>query len=89
MAEDLPRKGRSFSRREFLTLAGAGAVVGAFILMATQQKGIRGLLNSATSPRTNSRTNTGTNAATAGKFIQAGPQLGSTSWLQRILGGKL
>ncbi len=89
MAEDPPRRGRSFSRREFLTLAGAGAVVGAFILVATQQKGIRGFLNSATNPRTTARTSTGTNVATAGKFIQAGPQLNSTSWVQRLLGGRL
>lgn len=89
MAENQPQQRRTFSRREFLTLAGAGAAVGAFILMATQKNGIRGLLNSATNPRTNSGTSTGTNAATTGKFIRTGPQLTGTTWLQRLLGGKL
>ncbi len=89
MADGEAPKRRSFSRREFLTLAGVGAVVGAVVVLATRQSGIRGLVGSVTNPRTNSTPRTGTNAATAGKFIQAGPQLPQTSWLQRILGGKL
>ncbi len=89
MAENQPRNGRTFSRRQFLTLAGAGAAVGAFILMATNQKGVRGLLNTVTNPKSNSGTGTGTSAATAGKVIRTGPQLTGTSWLQRLLSGKL
>lgn len=89
MAEDQTRNGRTFSRRQFLTLAGVGAAVGAVVLMATSQKGVRGLLNTATKPGTTSGTATGTNVATAGKFIRSGPQLTGTSWLQRLLSGKL
>ena len=89
MADLETPKRRSFSRREFLTLAGVGAVVGAFVVMATRQQGIRGLVNSVTNPRTTTKTSSGTNPATAGKFIQAGPQLSQTMWLQRLLGGKL
>ena len=81
MVDDQPGKRRDFSRREFLTLAGAGAVVGALILAATKQKGIQGLLKSASGSQTN--------AATAGKFIRTSAQPAGPSWLQRLLGGKL
>ncbi len=89
MADGETPKRRSFSRREFLTLAGVGAVVGAVVVLATRQSGIRGLVNSVANPRTSQKATAGTNAATAGKFIQSGSPLTQTSWLQRILGGKL
>jgi uncharacterized membrane protein len=76
-------KGRNFSRREFLTLAGAGAVVGAVIIATMRKSGVRGLLKSVTSNQTQ------TNPATAGKFIQTGAQATGPSWFQRLLGGKL
>lgn len=81
MPDDEAQKRRSFNRREFLTLAGMGAVVGAAILAATKQKGIQGLLKSTSG--------TQTNPATAGKFIQTSAQPAGPSWLERLLGGKL
>jgi hypothetical protein len=65
-----------------LTLAGAGAVVGAVILAATKQKGIQGLIKSAT-------TGTQTSQATAVKFIKTAAPATGPSLLQRLLGGKL
>lgn len=82
-APEGPQK-RLYSRRQFLTLAGAGAVVGAFVLFATKNKGISGLL------KTNSGTQT--NQATAGKFVTtraSPPPLTSQSFFQRLFGGKL
>jgi hypothetical protein len=81
--QERPQK-RLYSRRQFLTLAGAGAVVGAFILLATKNKGISGLL----------KTNSGTQAgqATTGKYITtraAGSPLTSQSFFQKLFGGKL
>ncbi len=83
MAEQEGTPKRLMSRRQFMTLAGAGAVVGAFLLFATRNKGISGLL----------RTNSGsqTNQATAGKFITTRSQTGaltSQSFFSRIFGGK-
>ena len=75
---------RTLSRRQFLTLAGAGAVVGAFILFATRSKGISGLLKTSQGSQTN--------RATAGKYITtrtAGSALPSSSFFQRLFGGKL
>ena len=83
MADRLEWKGRSFSRRQFLTLAGIGAVVGAFILAATKKNGIGGLLKSTSGGQTQS------NPATAGKFIQTSAQPAGPSWFERFLGGKL
>ncbi|HYM38923.1 MAG TPA: twin-arginine translocation signal domain-containing protein [Thermoplasmata archaeon] len=81
MATEADTKGRGISRRQFLTLAGAGAVVGAVILAATRQKGIQGLLKSATGSQTSQ--------ATAGKIIRTPSQPTGPSFLQRLLGGKL
>ncbi len=77
--EATPKRG--ISRRQFLTLAGAGAVFGALILAATRSKGISGLL----------KTTQGTQVtqATAGKRIVTPAQSSGPSLLQRILGGKL
>ena len=82
MATETSTQGRGISRRQFLTLAGVGAVVGAVVLAATRQKGIQGLIKSATSGAP-------TNQATAGKFIRTAAPASAPSWLQRILGGKL
>ncbi len=80
---EAPQK-RLYSRRQFLTLAGAGAVVGAVVLFATRNKGISGLLKtSSTAP---------TNRATAGKLVttRVSPSpLTSQSFFQRLFGGKL
>lgn len=73
--------GRSISRRQFLSLAGAGAVVGALILAATQKKGLQGILKTVSSGPTNQ--------ATAGKFIRTSAPAAGPSFLQRLLGGKL
>jgi hypothetical protein len=84
MAVPIGPQKRLLSRRQFLTLAGAGAVVGAFILFATKNKGISGLL------KTNAGTQT--NQATAGKFVTtrtATSPLTSQSFFQRLFGGKL
>lgn len=81
--EGTPKRG--ISRRQFLTLAGAGAVVGAVVLFATRNKGISGLLKTTQGA-------TKTNQATAGKYITtrttASP-LTSQSFFQRLFGGKL
>ena len=81
MATEPGTQGRGISRRQFLTLAGAGAVVGAVILAATRQKGIQGLIKSAAG--------TQTNQATAGKVIRTAASSSGPSLLQRLLGGKL
>jgi hypothetical protein len=81
MATQDGMRGRGISRRQFLTLAGAGAIVGAFILAATQKKGVQGLLKAASAPRTNQ--------ATAGKYITTAATPASPSLLQRLFGGKL
>ena len=75
---------RVLSRRQFLTLAGAGAVVGAVILFATHNKGISGLLKTSTGSQTNQ--------ATAGKYISArtpNTPLTSQSFFSKLFGGKL
>ena len=71
---------REISRRQFLTLAGAGAVVGAFILAATQKKGLQGLVKAASTNRTNQ--------ATAGKYITTASTPTGPSILQRLFGGQ-
>lgn len=80
--QEAPQK-RLYSRRQFLTLAGAGAVVGAVILFATKNKGISGLLKtSSTQP----------NQATAGRYVstqQMTGALSSQSFFQKLFGGKL
>ncbi len=81
MATDAVTKGRGLSRRQFLTLAGAGAVVGALIIAATRNKGLSSLLKAPASAQTNQ--------ATAGKFIRTASQPATPSLLQRLLGGKL
>lgn len=73
-------RGRVISRRQFLTLAGAGAIVGAFILAATQKKGVQGLLKAATAPQTN--------RATEGKYITTTATPPGPSVFQRLFGGK-
>ncbi len=83
MAEQQGTPKRLYSRRQFLSLAGAGAMVGAVILLATRNKGLSGLL----------KTGSGTqaNQATAGKFITtrtATSPLTSQSFFQRLFGGK-
>ncbi len=80
MAND-PPKTRNWSRREFLTLAGAGAVVGALVLALSKPKGVQGLLKSTVGRQTN--------PATAGKFIQTSAPAAAPSWLEKLLGGKL
>ena len=83
MAEQQGRPKRLYSRRQFLTLAGAGAVVGAVILFATRNKGISGLFKTSTAPA---------KPATSGKFVtsrSAGSPLTSQSFFQRLFGGKL
>lgn len=83
---------RGISRRQFLTLAGAGAVVGAVLLFATRNKGISGLLK-ATSGNQAARVN----QATAGKRITTRSQVSSSqvspltsqSFFSRLFGGKL
>jgi hypothetical protein len=82
-AQEGPQK-RLFSRRQFLTLAGAGAVVGAFLLFAAKNKGVSGLLKTSSGSQTN--------PATAGKYVttRASPSpLTSQSFFQRLFGGKL
>ncbi len=82
-APEAPQK-RLYSRRQFLTLAGAGAVVGAFILFATRNKGISGLL------KTNSGTQT--TQVAPGRFAstrQATGAVSSQSFFQKLFGGKL
>ncbi len=74
-------KGRGISRRQFLTLAGVGAVVGAVIVAATRQSGLQGLLKSASGSQANQ--------ATAGKIIRTTSQPTGPSLVQRLLGGKL
>ncbi len=74
---------RLISRRQFLTLAGAGAVVGAVLLFATKNKGISGLLKTGT--------NSQQTQATAGKFISsrtANSPLTSQSFFSKLFGGK-
>ncbi len=72
---------RSMSRRQFLTLAGAGALVGALILAATRGKGVQGLVKSVT--------NAPVNRATAGKVVQTNAPAAGPSLLTKLLGGKL
>jgi len=84
MADQVGAPKRLISRRQFLTLAGAGAVVGAVLLFATKNKGISGLL----------KTNAGTqqSQATTGKFITtrtASSPLTSQSFFSKLFGGKL
>lgn len=81
MATDPGSQRRAFSRREFLTLAGAGALVGALILAATRGKGVQGLIKSVTSAPVN--------RATAGKVVQTTAPASGPSFLTRLLGGKL
>ena len=83
MADEQRGKGRAFSRREFLTLAGVGAVVGAVVLATMRKSGLSGILKSTSSVRTPS------NPATAGKFIRTSAPPAGPSWFQRLLGGKL
>lgn len=74
---------RVISRRQFLTLAGAGAVVGAVLLFATRNKGVSGLLKTSGSQ---------TNQATAGKYVTtrtASSPLTSPSFFSKLFGGKL
>ncbi len=81
MASDQGSKGRGLSRRQFLTLAGVGALVGAVVLAATKSKGLQSLIKTPA--------NTQTNQATAGKFIRTASPTTQPSLLQRLLGGKL
>ncbi len=84
MAEQQGPQKRGISRRQFLTLAGAGAMVGAVILLATRNKGVSGLLRGATGSQTNQ--------ATAGKYIMArtpNTPVTSQSFFSRLFGGKL
>ncbi len=83
MAEQEGTPKRLMSRRQFMTLAGAGAVVGAVLLFATRNKGISGLLKTGSGSQTNQ--------ATAGKFITTRTQTGGSStqsFFARIFGGK-
>ncbi len=87
MAAQQAEPKRGMSRRQFLTLAGAGAVVGAFILFATRSKGISGLLKTSSQPA-----NPQTNRATAGRYIStrtASSPVTSQSFLSKLLDGKL
>ena len=87
MADHEGKGKRGISRRQFLTLAGAGAVVGAVVLFATRNKGISGLLK-ATSGNQAAQTN----RATSGKYITSRSQvspLTSQSFFSRLFGGKL
>ncbi len=87
MADQQGTPKRVLSRRQFLTLAGAGAVVGAVILFATHNKGISGILKSAQGPQSSSP-----NQATAGKYIMArtpNSPLTSQSFFSKLFGGKL
>lgn len=84
MADQEGSPKRLISRRQFITLAGAGAVVGAVILFATRNKGISGLLKNTTGAQTN--------RATAGKYITSRAQvspLTSQTFFQRLFGGRL
>lgn len=84
MAEQQGTQKRGISRRQFLTLAGAGAVVGAVVLFATQNKGISGLVKGVTGSQTNQ--------ATAGKYIMArtpNTPVTSQSFFSRLFGGRL
>lgn len=84
MADSEGTQKRTFSRRQFVTLAGAGAVVGALVLYATKNKGLSGILKTAGSSQTNQ--------ATAGKVITtrgSTSPLNGTSFLQRLFGGRL
>ncbi len=81
---------KGISRRQFITLAGAGAVVGAVVLLATRNKGISGLFKSTTGSQ--NATGSQTNRATAGKYITTRPQsttLSTQSFFSRLFGGKL
>ena len=82
MADQEGTEKRGLSRRQFLTLAGAGAVVGAFILLATRNKGLSGILKTSAGSQVSQ--------ATAGKRISTrstSSSLLSTSFLQRLFGG--
>ena len=88
MADQEGTRKRVISRRQFLTLAGAGAVVGAVVLFATRNKGISGLLKTASGNQTAQA-----NRATSGKYITptktSVSPLTSQSFFSRLFGGKL
>lgn len=84
MADQEGTQKRVMSRRQFLTLAGVGAAVGAALLFATRNKGISGLLKAPSGSQTNQ--------ATAGKYIMArtpNTPAPSESFFSRLFGGKL
>ncbi len=83
MADQEGSPKRLISRRQFITLAGAGAVVGAVILFATRNKGISGLLKTSNA--------TPANKATTGKYITSrspvtSSPLTSQSFFERVFG---
>ena len=87
MANQEGTRKRVISRRQFLTLAGAGAVVGAVVLFATRNKGISGLLKTASGNQTAQP-----NRATSVKYITTKTSvspLTSQSFFSRLFGGKL
>ena len=68
------------SRRQFLTIAGAAAALGAVIFAASRSKAGQSLLKPAQPSQPQQA---------QGPYVKAASEATTTSWLSKLLGGKL
>lgn len=80
MPEAREERGRGLSRRQFLTIAGAAAALGAVVFAASRSKAGQSLLKPAQPSQPQQ---------TQGPYVKAPGQVTTTSWLSKLLGGRI
>lgn len=84
MAEEAGEGKRGLSRRQFLTITGAAAALGAVIFATSRSKAAQNLLKPAQQPQPQQ---------VQGRYVKVPGRVTTTStttsWLSQLLGGKL
>ncbi len=78
MPEERAKGGRELSRRQFLTITGAAAALGAVILASSGSKATQSLLRPAPPAQPQ---------LIQGRYVKVAGTSPTTSWLSRLFGG--
>ncbi|MEK6988314.1 MAG: twin-arginine translocation signal domain-containing protein [Candidatus Thermoplasmatota archaeon] len=78
MAEETGEGKRGLNRRQFLTITGAAAALGAVIFASSRSKATQSLLKPTQQAQ-----------QIQGRYVKVPGKVTTTSWLSKLLGGKL
>lgn len=79
MSEETGEGKRGLNRRQFLTITGAAAALGAVIFATSRSKASQNLLKPAQQSQPQQ---------VQGRYVKVPSQVTTTSWLSKLLGGK-